>query len=111
MIHGSPGVGPGQRRWAQPTGSRSRDVELEHHRTACCLPSLVMRSLARSLLISSVALAALALVPRCAKAQEGDESEGVAMRQNRGLKVGLGPTLVLPLHDNGAYGFGLNIDG
>lgn len=69
-----------------------------------------MRSLARQFVISSVALAALAVLPRCAEAQEGDEYDGNAVRQNRGLKVGLGPTLVVPLHDNGPYGFGVNVD-
>jgi hypothetical protein len=68
-----------------------------------------MRRSARFVGASFLATAVLAVVPRVAMAQE--ESESVAMEQNRGLKIGLGPTLVLPLRTDGPYGGGVTIDG
>jgi len=59
---------------------------------------------------SFLAVAVLVAVPRVAKAQEG-EYDGVAMEQNRGLKIGIGPTLLLPLRGDGPYGGGLTLDG
>src|SRR6185295_4978145 len=42
--------------------------------------------------------------------QEG-ESQGPAMQANRGFKLGVGPTLLLPRRTGGPYGAGLTLDG
>jgi hypothetical protein len=59
-------------------------------------------------------LSAAALVLGCvsgdAHAQEQGE-ENVAMRANRGVRVGLGPTILLPIRDGGPWGGGLTLDG
>jgi hypothetical protein len=47
--------------------------------------------------------------PRDASAQE--ESESAAESANRGFKLGLGPTLLLPLRDGGPLGGGLDLEG
>jgi hypothetical protein len=71
-----------------------------------------MRRSLRSAVALSVSLAALALTPRAAHADEERESEeSVAMQANLGLKIGLGPTLLLPLRDGGPFGGGLTLDG
>jgi hypothetical protein len=69
-----------------------------------------MRSSARFLGASFLVAVVLAVAPRVAKAQEG-EYDSVAMEQNRGLKMGVGPTLVLPLRSDGPYGAGLTVEG
>jgi hypothetical protein len=58
---------------------------------------------------SLLAVVALVATPRVAAAQE--QATSVAAQQNRGLKVGLEPTLVLPLRSNGPWGGGLSVDG
>jgi hypothetical protein len=68
-----------------------------------------MRRGPRFAVILSVAAGALVVAPRAAQAQEGDD--GVAMEANRGFHLGLGPTLLLPLRDDGPYGGGLTLDG
>lgn len=70
-----------------------------------------MRRSARFLAASLVAAVALVAVPRVACAQEEGEFDGLALRQSRGPKLDIGPTLVLPLHDDGPYGGGLTLDG
>lgn len=59
-----------------------------------------------------VAVAAIVTVaiPSAAHAQE-DDSESVAMRANKGLKIGLGPTILMPQRDGGPLGGGLALDG
>lgn len=68
-----------------------------------------MRCMLRMALAASLAMVALLAAPRAAHAQESEG--GVAMEANRGLKIGLGPMLLLPLRDNGPYGGGLTLDG
>lgn len=63
-------------------------------------------------LVSTSAVVAAALVlgsPSIAHAQEG-EDESAAMKANKGLRIGLGPELLLPT-DNGPLGGGLVLDG
>lgn len=56
----------------------------------------------------------LALAPR-AHAEERsappEEEESAAMSANRGFKLGVGPTILLPMRSGGPYGGGLDIDG
>ena len=47
---------------------------------------------------------------RDASAQEEHE-DSVAMSANRGFKLGIGPTLLLPMRSGGPYGGGLNLEG
>lgn len=66
-------------------------------------------------LVVAVALAASAgsvalLVSNDAMAQE-PERDSVAMEANRGLKIGIAPTLVFPMRDGGPYGGGLELQG
>jgi hypothetical protein len=68
-----------------------------------------MRRILRLTIASVVAAIVLVATPSIARAQES-ETSGVALQANRGLKVGLGPTLVLPFHEDGAYGGGLTLD-
>lgn len=51
---------------------------------------------------------ALAVVPRAAAAQEKPEEEGAAAAANRGLRIGVGPVLLLPT-DGGPLGGGLDL--
>jgi hypothetical protein len=60
----------------------------------------------RALLATVVAV--LLAVPSLASAQE--ESESAAMSANRGFKLGVGPTLLIP-SDEGPLGGGLIVDG
>lgn len=48
-------------------------------------------------------------VSRDAAAQE--EPDSAAMSANRGFKLGLGPTILLPMRDGGPLGGGANIEG
>jgi hypothetical protein len=72
----------------------------------------MQRSVRLVLVLAAMASSVVAL-PRDASAQEQRESEGdsPAMSANRGLNIGLGPTLLLPLRDGGPYGGGLTVDG
>jgi hypothetical protein len=47
---------------------------------------------------------------RDASAQEEHE-DSVAMSANRGFKLGIGPTLLMPMRAGGPYGGGLNLEG
>jgi hypothetical protein len=69
-----------------------------------------MRRILRLSIACAVGSVALVATPSVARAQE-NENDTVAMQANRGLKVGLGPTLLLPLHEGSAYGGGLTVDG
>ena len=64
----------------------------------------------RPMLVLLVTAAAVVGVSRNASAQEQRE-ESAAMSANRGFKLGLGPTLLLPMREGGPYGGGLNIEG
>lgn len=66
------------------------------------------RTLRLAAALAAVTVALLA-APPSARAQESEE--GVAMQANRGLKIGIGPIILLPLRDNGPYGGGLILDG
>jgi hypothetical protein len=59
----------------------------------------------------TVALAAIVLTPRDARAQEERDEESTAMRANRGLRIGIGPMLLFPVRENGPYGAGLELEG
>jgi hypothetical protein len=69
-----------------------------------------MRSKRSSAIAAALAAAALVIVPRGAQAQE-PEQESVAMRANRGLAIGIAPTLLFPSRENGPYGVGLELAG
>ncbi len=59
----------------------------------------------------ALAAAVLALCPRGARAEKDEEHEdSAAMAASRGLRVGFGPTLLMPMHQGGPYGGGLDID-
>lgn len=60
-------------------------------------------------LVGATLSCGLLLVPSIAKAQEGGES--AAMAANRGLKIGIGPTILFPIRQNGPYGGGLDLEG
>jgi len=68
-----------------------------------------MRRTVRIALALSVAATAFVATTRDAHAQE--ESDSSAMSANRGFKLGLGPTILLPNRDGGPYGGGLTLDG
>lgn len=68
-----------------------------------------MRRSVRFAVALSVAMVALIAAPRGADAQE--EADSAAMQANRGLRIGVGPILLLPQRDNGPYGGGLALDG
>jgi hypothetical protein len=70
----------------------------------------LMRRKLGFMLASTVAAVVLLSLPRTSSAQE-ETNDSVAMQANRGLKIGVGPTLLFPLHDNGPYGGGLTLDG
>lgn len=69
-----------------------------------------MRRTLRLIVAIAVGSVALVITPSFAQAQE-TENEGPATQANRGLRVGLGPTLLTPLREAGPYGGGLTIDG
>jgi hypothetical protein len=69
-----------------------------------------MRCMARLAAESFVAAVVLVAAPRVAKAQEG-EYDSTAMEQSRGLHLGVGPTLLLPLRSEGPYGGGVTVEG
>jgi hypothetical protein len=46
-----------------------------------------------------------------ASAQDEDREESAAMSANRGFKLGIGPTLLMPMRSGGPYGGGLNLEG
>lgn len=74
--------------------------------------------LAFALSITAISLVGLS---RDARAQEAERQEAppqgephedsVAMSANRGFKLGLGPTLLLPMRAGGPYGGGITVDG
>jgi hypothetical protein len=68
-----------------------------------------MRRTVRLVFEVSLVVAALVATTRDAWAQE--ESDSTAMSANRGFKLGLGPTILLPSRDGGPYGGGLTLDG
>jgi hypothetical protein len=68
----------------------------------------VMQSLPR-LVVALTCAVALVAFARAADAQEEPE-DSVAMSHNRGLSIGLGPTLLLPMRTGGPYGAGLSLD-
>lgn len=53
--------------------------------------------------------ACTAIASSTAHAQESGDS--AAMAANRGLKIGLGPTILMPMRDDGPFGGGLTLDG
>lgn len=61
-------------------------------------------------LLSAAAAAVVVGTPCDALAQEEHE-ESAALASNRGVKLGFGPTLLLPMRDGGPYGGGLNLEG
>src|SRR5689334_5695769 len=66
----------------------------------------------RSRLALLVLVGAPALVVANAHSASAQErAEGAAVSANRGFKLGLGPTLLLPLRDGGPYGGGARLDG
>lgn len=67
-----------------------------------------MRRTRRHALGLLIAVAAL-VSARAASAQEQPDS--AAMSANRGLRIGVGPTVLLPMRDDGPYGGGLSLDG
>lgn len=71
--------------------------------------SSLPRGFVRPLVAVAAILTAVAL-PSVAHAQE-DDTESVAMRANKGLKIGLGPTILMPQRDGGPLGGGLTLDG
>lgn len=80
------------------------------------MPNLTRRSrlsrlscLARPVVALAVVTAALCGSARRADAQESEES--VAKSANRGFKLGLGPTILLPNRQGGPYGGGATLDG
>jgi hypothetical protein len=64
------------------------------------------RHLVLGLVVGSLAVLC---IPGIASAQE--ESESPAMSANRGLHIGLGPTVILPMRAGGPYGGGVNVEG
>lgn len=68
-----------------------------------------MRRTVRLALALSVVALALVASSRDARAQE--EGDSAAMSANRGLRLGLGPILLLPSRSGGPYGGGLGLDG
>lgn len=67
----------------------------------------------KSVLVLTIAAAAASIVvfaPNDARAQE-PERESPAMSANRGFRIGIAPTLVLPVRDGGPYGGGLELGG
>jgi hypothetical protein len=59
----------------------------------------------------AVSVVALGLVASSRQAHAQEEGDNAAMAANRGLRIGLGPTLLLPARDGGPYGGGLTLDG
>lgn len=58
------------------------------------------------------ALAAYALVTLASTAAHADEQhDSAAFDANRGFHLGIGPTILTPMRDDGPYGGGLNLDG
>jgi hypothetical protein len=57
-----------------------------------------------------VAAASVVGISRDARAQEEHE-DSAAMSANRGFKLGIGPTVLLPMRAGGPYGGGLNVEG
>lgn len=55
-------------------------------------------------------LFALFLAAKPARADE-EEGDSVAMRANKGFKLGIGPTILFPNRPGGPYGGGLALDG
>jgi len=68
-----------------------------------------MRRTVRLAVAVSLIATALVATPRDAAAQE--EGDSSAMAANRGFKLGLGPTILLPNRENGPYGGGVTLDG
>ncbi len=69
-----------------------------------------MRHPIRLALVSLVALSLIG-VSGVARAEGEQQEETAAMAANRGLKLGIGPTLLLPLRSDGPFGGGLSVDG
>jgi hypothetical protein len=62
-------------------------------------------------LVSALALSLCTLVATTRDASAQEEHDSAAMSANRGLNIGIGPTILFPNRDNGPYGGGLTLDG
>lgn len=88
----------------------SHRQSLEHRQNLRSLSRARSRSLRRWVAGLALALgpAAVLAIPTVAHAEEG-EGDSAAMSANRGLRVGLGPVLLVPT-DKGPMGGGLSLD-
>ncbi len=72
------------------------------------VPGRIPRAI-KALTVLGAATAMFVFAPRDARAQE--EGDSAAMSANRGLKIGIGPTILFPMRENGPYGGGLDLEG
>ena len=68
------------------------------------------RRLAFTVAVSLASIASVVSIARSARAEE-EPDESVAMAANRGFKLGIGPTLLLPQRTDGPFGGGLTLEG
>jgi hypothetical protein len=73
-----------------------------------CRPTRRLRRAVR--ICVALGVFAVALVVHAERAHAQETSEGTAMRANRGFHLRLGPTILLPMRDDGPYGGGLTLD-
>jgi hypothetical protein len=79
-------------------------------RTFVFVSTIPLRRFSRFAVPLAAALGALAVSTGAAEAQERRDSESAAFQANRGLNIGIGPSILVPT-DDGPMGGGLVLDG